>query len=226
VYTPALNYNGPDLIAFKVTDNGSQVTPGTVQITVTPVNDPPVALGSNVTTTRTVPVAITLVGTDPDGEALTYNILTGPAHGTLSGLAPNLTYTPTGFYSGADALTFKVTDGAGAVSSNTVRITVNAGGALATTMTAAPATVTKPLVLQYTYNNLTGTLKTNSGNLPVSGVTIQFYAGGSLICSAATNASGVATCSGKGPRANAPTYRAAWAGNSSYAASFADGTLS
>src|SRR5205085_11951813 len=97
VYTPALNYNGPDSIGFSVTDGGHQTTSGTVSITVTPVNDPPVASGGNVTTTRTLAVPINLVATDVDNEPLTYTILTGPAHGSLSGAAPNLTYTPTGF---------------------------------------------------------------------------------------------------------------------------------
>ena len=227
VYTPALNFNGSDAISFTVTDNGHQVTPGTISITVTPVNDPPVANGSSVTTTRTVPVAVTLSATDPDGEALTYTILTGPAHGTLSGVAPNLTYSPTGLYTGPDALTFKVTDGAGATSSNTVHITVDAGSALATSMTVAPATVTKPsLIGNYTYNGLSATVKTVGSNLPVSGLYIQFSVLGTSICQATTNASGVATCSGKGPRKDSPSYHAAWAGNASYAASSGNGALS
>ena len=31
---------------------------------------------------------------DPDGDALTYLIVTGPAHGTLSGSGAGRTYTP------------------------------------------------------------------------------------------------------------------------------------
>jgi len=231
IYAPALNYNGPDAIGFKVTDGGGQITLGTVSITVTPVNDPPVASNGSVTTTRTVAVPITLVATDVDNEPLTYTILTGPSRGTLSGVAPNLTYTPTGFLVGADVLTFKATDAAGLSSSKTVNITVNAGAALATAMTVAPATVTKPggvlgSLQKYSYSNLKTTLKSVSGSIPVSGVTINFKVNTTTICSAKTNTAGVATCSGQGPRENSPTYTAVFPGNASYMATTGTGPLS
>ena len=35
-----------------------------------------------------------LFGTDPDGDALTYGVVTQPEHGKLTGTAPTLTYTP------------------------------------------------------------------------------------------------------------------------------------
>jgi hypothetical protein len=38
--------------------------------------------------------------------------VTSPAHGTLSGTAPNVTYTPAANYNGSDSFTFKVNDGA------------------------------------------------------------------------------------------------------------------
>ena len=119
-----------------------------------------------------------------------------------------------------------MTDAAGATSSNTVSITVNAGGPIATSMVVAPATVTKPLLGNYTYNNLKATLKSVGSNLPVSGVSIQFSVGGTNICSALTNASGVATCTAKGARKTNTTYHGQWPGNASYAASGGDGPLS
>ena len=65
----------------------------------------------NVTTAEDTAQPITLTGTDVDGSPLTYTIVTPPAHGTLSGTAPNLTYTPAANYNGADSFTFKVNDG-------------------------------------------------------------------------------------------------------------------
>ena len=74
----------------------------TVCITVTPVNDAPVANAqSGVTTAEDTAKAITLTGTDVEGNALTYTVVTQPAHGTLSGTAPNLTYTPAANYNGS-----------------------------------------------------------------------------------------------------------------------------
>ena len=54
---------------------------------------------------------ITLSGSDPDGDALTYSIVSGPTNGTLSGSGANLIYTPTANYNGPDSFTYKVNDG-------------------------------------------------------------------------------------------------------------------
>ena len=78
---------------------------------MTPVNDAPVAVAQSVTTAEDTALPITLAGTDVEGGALTYAIVTAPANGTLSGTAPNLTYTPAANYNGADSFTFKVNDG-------------------------------------------------------------------------------------------------------------------
>ncbi len=56
-------------------------------------------------------VPIELVGTDDSERTLTYTVLTQPEHGTLSGTAPNLTYTPRKDYRGQDRFTFKVAAG-------------------------------------------------------------------------------------------------------------------
>ncbi len=53
----------------------------------------------------------TLQASDPEGAALTWQIVTSPAHGTLQGTAPHLTYTPGPDFHGPDALTFRVSDG-------------------------------------------------------------------------------------------------------------------
>ena len=70
-----------------------------------------ISLLCGVAVTEDVAKAFTLVASDPDGDALTYIIISGPSHGTLSGTAPNLTYTPAANYNGSDSFTFKVNDG-------------------------------------------------------------------------------------------------------------------
>ena len=45
-------------------------------------------------------------GSDPDGHALGYSIVTLPAHGVLSGTLPGQTYTPDPNYNGTDTFTF------------------------------------------------------------------------------------------------------------------------
>src|SRR5206468_4814587 len=55
--------------------------------------------------------AITLSASDVEGSPLSYVVGTGPAHGTLSGTAPVLIYTPAANYNGSDSFTFKANDG-------------------------------------------------------------------------------------------------------------------
>jgi len=69
-------------------------------------------------------VDITLFATDPDNDPLTYSVDTAPAHGTLTGTPPNLTYAPAQGYSGPDSFTFKANDGHDDSNIATVSITV------------------------------------------------------------------------------------------------------
>ena len=124
-YTPAANYNGADSFTFKVNDGSGDSNIATVSITVNPVNDAPIANGQSVTTNEDTPKAITLTGSDVDGDTLTFSIVSGPAHGTLSGAPPNVTYTPASNYHGSDSFTFKANDGTADSNIATVSITVN-----------------------------------------------------------------------------------------------------
>ncbi len=110
-YTPAANYNGPDSFTFRVYDGQTNSAPATVSITITPVNDAPIAIPQTLSVDEDAAVNIVLAGSDVDGDALTYIVVTGPAHGTLSGTVPNLVYTPIANYYGDDAFTFTVGDG-------------------------------------------------------------------------------------------------------------------
>jgi hypothetical protein len=69
-------------------------------------------------------VAITLQGSDPEGAGLTFSISQQPAHGTLSGQAPQLTYAPAQGYSGADTFEFVVNDGQESSAPAAVQITI------------------------------------------------------------------------------------------------------
>ncbi len=64
---------------------------------------------------------------DPDGDPLTAQLVSGPAHGTLA-LSPDgsFTYTPTGGYSGPDSFAYRSSDGEDS-STSTAAITVNGG---------------------------------------------------------------------------------------------------
>ena len=113
VYMPNNEYSGPDSFTFRVNDGAADSNVATVSITVTPVNDPPVALNGSATTAEDTAVAVTLGGSDVEGATLTYAIINGPAHGMLGAVSGNgVTYTPAANFSGTDTFTFRANDGA------------------------------------------------------------------------------------------------------------------
>ncbi|MGA3008462.1 MAG: choice-of-anchor tandem repeat GloVer-containing protein, partial [Opitutaceae bacterium] len=121
-YTPAANFFGTDRFTFTANDNGAVSSAATVSITVTKINYSPVASSQLVTAAENIPLSITLVATQANNEPLTYTIASQPAHGTLGGVAPDLTYTPAINYTGTDTFTFTAScDG---MTSNTATITI------------------------------------------------------------------------------------------------------
>ncbi len=72
---------------------------------------PPVATAQSITLAENASTNITLTASDPQGDTLTYLLLSLPNHGSLSGTLPNLTYKPATNYFGSDSFTFKVNNG-------------------------------------------------------------------------------------------------------------------
>src|SRR5207342_490806 len=88
-YTPAANFNGTDTFTYRATDGTTTSAPATVTITVSPVNDVPIAVGDPYTTPEDVALVVAAPGvlandTDVDGQTLTATAVTQPAHGSLS----------------------------------------------------------------------------------------------------------------------------------------------
>ena len=116
----------------------------------------PTATAQSVTSTQGTPTAITLTGSDPNNRALTYTVVTGPTNGTLSGTAPNLTYTPNAGYYGSDSFTFTVSNGTYTSAPATVGIQVIALTGLAFTSPVPGGTVVTATV------TLSGTAPTDT----------------------------------------------------------------
>ncbi|MGD9417786.1 MAG: Ig-like domain-containing protein [Verrucomicrobiota bacterium JB025] len=85
-------------------------------------NTSPEADAQSVSTPKNTPIAITLTGTDMEHDPLSYAVVSPPAHGTLSGTAPHLTYTPATDYLGPDSFTFTADDGRSTSAATTVSI--------------------------------------------------------------------------------------------------------
>lgn len=187
-YTPNSGYTGADSFTFKA-NNGTDSNTATVSINVLPAA--PVANGQSVNVAYNTATTITLSATG--SGTLTYSIVTQPAHGSLSGTAPNLTYTPTSGYTGADSFTFKANNG---IDSNTatVSITVAGPGAAKLAFTAAPPT---PIAAGANAGTITVAEETSAGTVITSAadsITLTVTGPGSYNATyTATASNGVAT---------------------------------
>lgn len=110
-YMPSLNFFGLDPFSYMAYDGFINSAPAEVVITVHPVNDPPIASPQSVETNEDTPKPITLTGSDVEGDVLSFVIVTWPAHGSLTGSAPDVTYVPDHNYYGPDEFSFYVSDG-------------------------------------------------------------------------------------------------------------------
>jgi hypothetical protein len=127
------------------------------------ITQPPVANSQSVSTAAAA-VAITLTATDPQNAALTYTVSSQPAHGTLAGTAPNLTYTPAAGYVGADSFTFQAANQLYTSNIATVSIQVN-------TANQAPVANAQTLTTDGASVNIVLTATDANGNLLTYSVT-------------------------------------------------------
>ena len=116
-YHPAADYSGPDSFTYTASDGALTSNTATVTVTVTPVNDAPVATGAHVSTAEDTELAGNVLDyvTDVDTPhpALTAALGSGPAHAQSFSLNPDgsFAYTPEVNWSGADSFTYTASDG-------------------------------------------------------------------------------------------------------------------
>lgn len=127
-YTPNGDYCGADQFDFQVSIGQATPSRATITIVIRPLPDCPSAVAQSIVTPEDQAVGCTLTAYDPDSicetVTFTYIIVQQPSHGTLSGTAPNLTYTPAPDYYGPDSFRFKVSDGICEAEPASVNITV------------------------------------------------------------------------------------------------------
>jgi hypothetical protein len=85
---------------------------------------PPVANARSVLVPEDQPRTIALSGSDPEGQPLTYHLVSPPQHGTLSGSAAAPVYTPFAHFNGQDGFSYLVRDGGQSSAPAPVSITV------------------------------------------------------------------------------------------------------
>ncbi|EJE8525362.1 tandem-95 repeat protein, partial [Vibrio parahaemolyticus] len=113
VFTPAENFNGEATITYIVTD-GDLTDEAKVTVTVTPVNDSPVAVDDTTSIQEDTAVTIDVLtnDTDVDGDKLSIESASVPKEqGTVEVVDGKLVFTPAENFNGDAEITYTVTDG-------------------------------------------------------------------------------------------------------------------
>ncbi|HCE5126271.1 TPA: tandem-95 repeat protein, partial [Vibrio parahaemolyticus] len=113
VFTPAENFNGDATITYIVTD-GDLTDEAKVTVTVTPVNDSPVAVDDTTSIQEDTAVTIDVLtnDTDVDGDKLSIESASVPKEqGTVEVVDGKLVFTPVENFNGHAEIIYTVTDG-------------------------------------------------------------------------------------------------------------------
>ena len=149
-YTPSADFNGTEVITYTVSD-GTDTATGTLTVTVTPVNDAPVAVADTATVLEdAATTSIDVIANDTDvdlGNILSLTTVSTPGTGTVSinldGVSVD--YTPSADFNGTEVITYTVSDGTDTATGTltvTVRPVNDAPEAIADTATVSEDSAT------------------------------------------------------------------------------------
>jgi hypothetical protein len=131
VFTPDANFFGTDSFTYTAIDGEGNEGMATVTVTVTNVNDAPVANDDEFTVAEDSGVnALNVLDNDLAGpigleseQISLLNIVASPSNGTAVISGNQIEYTPNDHFFGTDTLTYVITDGE--FNSNTATVTIN-----------------------------------------------------------------------------------------------------
>ncbi len=143
VYTPVANYNGPDSFTYKLCDVDGDCSIAIVNLTIKPVNDPPVAVDDYATTQEHKPVSGNVLTNDTDVENDPITVVQFKVNGDNgvhnpgeSVVIPNVgsivigtngayTFTSSGYFSGnVPPIPYSISDGNGGTATAVLYINV------------------------------------------------------------------------------------------------------
>jgi len=174
-YTPAANYHGLDSFTFKASDGRLESNVGTVSITVTQINHPPLALNINSpqdgATLNSSPVAVT--GTVSNMANVTVNgIQASPGNGSFSVSVP--------LTEGLNTITAMAADPYGQTASQSINVSLITRGDITGTVTDTSTNLALPAAtISITdSSNVTRTALTdNNGTYAITGIPSGAFAG-------------------------------------------------
>ncbi|MBF0628868.1 MAG: SUMF1/EgtB/PvdO family nonheme iron enzyme [Magnetococcales bacterium] len=128
-YLPNDDVTGTDTFAFKVNDGHVDSTAATFTVTIQNPNAPPIAEDGILNVNQGTSTAGRLNATDPNGNPLTYRIVTNGSKGNVVLTNPAtgaFTYTANANNTGVDSFTFRVNDGTSDSGTATVMVMISA----------------------------------------------------------------------------------------------------
>ena len=149
-YVPNANFNGVDTIIYTISDGNGGFSTAAVIVTVSAVNDAPVAVNDVARTNEDTPVTVAVLtnDSDPDGDPLTISAASALNGTVVVNPDGTIIYTPRANFNGTDTITYTISDGKGGTSTATVTVTVDpvndppvATNDTATTNEDAPVTI-------------------------------------------------------------------------------------
>ncbi|MFG6528465.1 MULTISPECIES: Hint domain-containing protein [unclassified Sulfitobacter] len=129
-FTPDADFNGDTTITYTVDDGNGGTDTGTVNVTVNPVNDAPVANDDTADTTGTDPVVIPVLDndTDVDGDTLSVTDASSDDGTVTINDDGTITFVANDGFTGDATITYTVADPDGLTDEGSVTVTVDDGG--------------------------------------------------------------------------------------------------
>jgi endonuclease G, mitochondrial len=177
------------LTGYDFFENVADAVENSIEAGINGVN-PPGVENQSISLSEDGERTFTLESVSPNAAPLTYTIVSGPTHGTLSGSGASQTYTPAPDFNGSDSFTFRVSNGTATSNVGTMTITVlevndtpvAAGDFYVTDEDATLTFNASELVA----NDTTGAANENGQTLTVSGVTTTASTNGTVSLNAGT----------------------------------------
>ncbi|MEQ1611897.1 MAG: tandem-95 repeat protein, partial [Hyphomicrobiaceae bacterium] len=125
LYRPHADANGADSFTVQVSDGHGGVGEQVVSVTIVAVNDAPIAVVDSVTTPEDLAVSLNVIANDSDVDGDSIQLLSATAEqGIVSVSGGIVTYTPVSNMSGADTVTYQISDGQGGSATGTLVVIV------------------------------------------------------------------------------------------------------
>ena len=127
-FTPAPDFNGEATISYTIADQEGLTDSAEHSVTVTAVNDGPVAVDDEAVTDEDTPVTIDALAndTDPDGDDLVISDATVPAdQGTVEIVGGEILFTPAPDFNGEATISYVAQDTDGNQTPAQITVTVN-----------------------------------------------------------------------------------------------------